>query len=83
MTQLFGILDAGILESSLNAWLEPIQTTTRDIIDTIVTARPLMAFPQSDSAFMPSQIHLPGCLDFQTVSKSEPANTIRLTAIMI
>ena len=36
VTQLFGILDAGILESSLNAWLAPKQITARDIIDIIV-----------------------------------------------
>ena len=78
MTQLFGILDTGILESSLNAWLKPIQKTTRDIIDIIVI--PLMTWSQSDFAFMPCEFHLPGCLDFQTASKSERGNW---TAIMI
>ena len=40
VTQLFGILEAGILESSLNAWLDPIQITSRAVIDIIVI--PLM-----------------------------------------
>ena len=72
VTQLFGILLAGILESSLNAWLVPeIQITTRDIIDIIAIVIPLMIISQTNFAFMPCEIHLPGCLDFQTVSKSD------------
>ena len=72
VTQLFGILLAGIRESSLNARLVPeIQITTRDIIDIVAIVIPLMIFSLSHFAFMPCESHLPGCLDFQTVSKSE------------
>ena len=72
VTQLFGILLAGILESSLNARLVPeIQITTRDIIDIIAIVIPLMIISQTHFAFMPCVSHLPGCLDFQTVSKSD------------